>query len=42
MLSREIIFNRKFKSHFAREFRKHIIIFRQSDKKSFEVIYEEV
>ena len=43
LLSREIIFTRKLKSHFAREFcRKHKIIFRQSNRKSFEVLYEVV
>ena len=37
------IFDNKFKRHFTREFcRKHIIMFRQSDKKSFEVLYEVV
>ena len=40
-LSREINIPKKFKSHFTREFcNKHIIIFRQSDRKSFEVLYE--
>jgi hypothetical protein len=42
-LSREVKIPQKFKSHFTREFcRKHIIIFKQSDKKSFEILNEVV
>jgi hypothetical protein len=42
-LSQEINIPPQFKSHFTREFcKKHIIIFRQSDRKSFKVIYEVV
>jgi hypothetical protein len=39
----EINISQQFKRHFSREFcEKHIIMFRQSDRKSFDVLYEVV